>query len=66
MNGKGILKLIAVVGLAKLVMGNHRHRMGPQKRGNLHDHIAELHRELHRSDAEANSQPAATPPTDAA
>lgn len=65
MNGKGILKLIAVVGLAKLVMGSHRHRMGRQKRGNWHDHIAELHRELHRSDAEANAQPIATPSADA-
>ena len=66
MNGKGILRLIAVVGLAKLVIGSHRHRMGPQQRGKWHDHIAELHRELHRRDAEANSQPAATPPADAA
>jgi asparagine synthetase B (glutamine-hydrolysing) len=65
MNGKGILKLIAVVGLAKLVMGSHRHRMGPRQRGNWHDHIAELHRELHRSDAEANAQPIATPSADA-
>ncbi len=67
MNGKGILKLIAVVGLAKLVMGSHGHRrgMGTKQRGNWHDHIAELHRELHRSDAEANAQPIATPSADA-
>jgi hypothetical protein len=65
MNGKGILKLIAVVGLAKLAFGSHRHRMGPQRRGNWHDHVADLHRELHRSDAEATSQPAATPSADA-
>ena len=53
MNGKKIFKVIAVVGLAKLVMGNHRHRTGASQRGNWHDRIAELHRELHRSDAEA-------------
>jgi hypothetical protein len=64
MNGKGILKLIAVVGLAKLAFGSHRHRMGSQRRGNWQDHVAELHRELHRRDAEANSQPAATASSD--
>lgn len=69
MNGKTILKLVAVVGLAKLVMGGHRHRMAPQKRGNWQNHIAELHRELHRRDAEAGSQAsqaASTPSPDAA
>jgi hypothetical protein len=65
MNGKGILKLIALVGLAKLAIGSHRHRMGPQSRGNWQDHIAELHQELHRRDAEASSQPAATPSANA-
>lgn len=65
MNGKGILKLIAVVGLAKLAIGGHRHRMGPQQRGKWHDHIAELHRELHRREAEARSQEAPTPSADA-
>jgi hypothetical protein len=65
MNGKLILKLIAVVGLAKLVLGSHGHRMGVKQRGNWHDRIAELHRELHRSDAEAESQSAATPTEDA-
>ena len=61
MNGKKIFKVIAVVGLVKLVVGSHRHRMGARQRGNWHDHIAELHRELHRSDAEAMVQSVATP-----
>lgn len=66
MNGHRILGLIAVVGLAKLAFGSHRHRMGPQARGNWPDRVAELHRELHRRDAEANAQPAGTPSADAA
>src|SRR3954451_4815705 len=65
MNEKGILKLVAVVALAKLVIGSHHHRMGTRNHGNWHDRIAELHRELHRSDAEAESQSAATPAADA-
>ena len=66
MNGHKILGLIAVVGLAKLAMGHHRHGMGPRARGNWPDKVAELHRELHRRDAEANAQPAATPSADPA
>ena len=65
MNGKKIFKVIAVVGLAKLVMGSHRHRMGTRQRGKWHDHIAELHRELHRSDAEAMAQSVANPTEEA-
>ena len=65
MNGKKILKVIAVVGLAKLVMGSHRHRTGTRQRGNWHDRIAELHRELHRSDTEAMAQSVATPTEEA-
>ena len=57
MNGKSILRLIAVIGLAKLAFGAHHHRMssGSRGRNQWHDRIAELHRELHRSDAEAAS-----------
>jgi hypothetical protein len=40
--------------------------MGPRARGNWPDRIAELHRELHRRDAEAAAQPAATPSADGA
>ena len=65
MNGKKIFKVIAVVGLVKLVMGSHRHRMGTTQGGNWHDHVAELHRELHRSDAEAMTQSVATPTEEA-
>ena len=65
MNGKKIFKVIAVAGLAKLVMGSHRHRMGLRQRGTWHDHIAELHRELDRSDAEAIAQSVATPTEEA-
>jgi hypothetical protein len=63
MNGKRMFRVIAVAGLAKLVIRRHRHRMstGAGQRGNWHDRIAELHRELHRNDAEANAQPAAAP-----
>lgn len=64
MNGNRILGLIAVLGLAKVAFGSHRHRMGPQARGDWHDRVAELHRELHRRDAEANAQPAATSSAD--
>ena len=52
MNGKTILRLIAIVGLAKLAFGAHHHRMGGHARGNWQDRIAELHRELHRRDAD--------------
>ena len=65
MHGHRILGLIAVVGLVKLASGSHRHRIGPHARGNWPDRVAELHRELHRRDAEANAQPAATPSADA-
>jgi hypothetical protein len=61
MNGNKVLGLIAVVGLAKLAFGNHHHRMGPKARGNWQDRIAELHRELHRQNAEVDARPAATP-----
>ena len=65
MNGHRILGLIAIVGLAKVAFGSYRHRMRPPARGNWQDHVAELHRELHRRDAEANAQPAATASADA-
>ena len=65
MNGNRILGLIALVGLAKLAFGGHRHRMGRQAHGNWQDRVAELHRELHRRDAEATAQAAATPSADA-
>ena len=35
MSGKGILKLIAVVALAKRAIGSHGHRMGRQPRRKL-------------------------------
>ena len=78
MVGRKILGLIAIVGLAKLAFGGHRHgagargfgshRMGPQGRGEWQDRVAAFHRELHRQDAEAMGNPAAgaSAPTDAA
>ena len=57
MNGKSILRLILVVGLAKMAFGSHRHRMGAGAKGRDHwlDRVADLHRELHRRDAEAEA-----------
>jgi len=66
MNGHKILGLIAIVGLAKLAIGKHHHGMGPRAHGNWPDKVAELHRELHRRDAEAGAQPAATPSAESA
>jgi hypothetical protein len=62
MNGKTVLGLVAMVGIAKLAFASH-HRMGPRGRSDWQDRVAELHRELHRRDAEANLD---TVPTDAA
>jgi hypothetical protein len=60
MNGKSILRLIMVVGLAKMAFGGHRHRMGggAQGRERWLDRVADVHRELHRRDAEAEAGPA--------
>ena len=70
MNGKSILGLILVLGFAKMAFGSHRHRMGAGAQGRNHwqDRVAELHRELHRRDAEDGLAPAVTsspPPAEA-
>ncbi len=62
MNGKTILGLVAILGVAKLVFVGHHHRMGPRGRGEWQDRVAELHRELHRRDTEANLDAATTSP----
>jgi len=66
MNGRKILGLIAIVGLARMAFGGHHHSMGPRGRSNWQDRAAEFHRELHRRDAEAGVDTvAATPITGA-
>jgi hypothetical protein len=54
MNAKKVLGLVAIVGFAKLAIGSHHHRMGSRGRADWQDRVAEMHRELHRRDAEAN------------
>jgi hypothetical protein len=60
MNPRKILGLVAIVALAKMAFANHHHRMGPRGRGEWQERVAELHRELHRRDAEAAQETAAT------
>lgn len=67
MNGKKILGLIAIMGLAKMAFIHHRHPMGmgSDRRETWFDHVADLHRELHRRDAQAAAEAGATTPVPA-
>jgi hypothetical protein len=63
MDGRKILGLVAVVAVAKLAFGSHHHRMGRRGRADWQDRVAEMHRELHRRDAEAQAGNAAQSPS---
>jgi hypothetical protein len=66
MNGKSILRLIVVVGLAKMAFGAHRQQMGAGGKGRDHwlDRVADVHRELHRRDAAAEAEGGSAPAVD--
>ena len=55
MNGRRILGIIAIVGLAKMVFAGHRREFADERRERWMSHVAEFHRQLHRRDAEANA-----------
>jgi hypothetical protein len=62
MNPRKVVGLVAIVALAKLAFGSHHHRMGEHGRRNWEDRVAEMHRELHRRDAEGATATAAAAP----
>jgi hypothetical protein len=73
MNPRKVVGLVAIVALAKLAFGSHHHRMGEHGRRSWEDRVAEMHRELHRRDADATAAaataaaaPAATAPAEGA
>lgn len=55
MNGKSIVRVLLVAGLAKAVFGGHRHGMAG-RHDKVRDRIVQMHREFHRRDAELSPE----------